>query len=183
MKPYEIRRWIHRISGSAALVLIATGALVTFPDFRDLLIGGNGQFLSDIHLWIGLIFISGPLLALWISRGSILDNLKKRVIHSRKIHWRRIHLTLVLCAGMVLGLTGPVMWMDSVWAFPVVLMDAIFTVHLSSAWLVALVFPVHLFMARKGIARVLKSWFGLDKKPLPVKAAVSSSRNDDMVLG
>ncbi len=166
MKAYKVRRWVHRISGSAALVLLTTGTLVALPDLRTAVIGGQGQVLSDIHLWLGLVFVSTPILALLYSKGSIAENIKKRVLSSKKIHWRRIHLSVALCSAFMLGLTGPIMWIDSIWEYPVVVMDAIFLVHLSLAWVVGLVLPVHLFMARKGIARVLISWFGRDKKNL-----------------
>lgn len=178
MKAYKVRRWVHRISGSAALVLLITGTLVSLPDLRTALIGGQGQLLSDIHLWLGLVFVSTPIIALFYSKGSIIENIKKRIFASKKIHWRRIHLSLVMCATVLLGLTGPIMWIDSIWEYPVVVMDAIFLVHLSLAWVVGLVLPAHLYMARKGIARVLRNWFGLDNKNARAK---TSSLQDNAI--
>ncbi len=163
MKTFVIRRWVHRISGTAVLVLLVTGTLVTLPDLRTAVIGGQGRILSDIHLWIGLAFVLAPLMGLLYSKGSIIKNIARRLLDSSKIHWRRIHPSTALISGMMMCLTGPIMWLDSIWEYPVIVMDGVFLVHLTFAWVLGLALPMHLVMARRGIGRTIKKWAGIDK--------------------
>ena len=165
MTPYEVRKWVHRFVGMAALILVSTGTLVTLPDFRNLVIGGHGQMLSDIHMWIGFLFISAPIVAL-ITRGrEIFENLKKRLIDAPKMTWRRFHLGLTVFSGTLMSITGGVLLFDSkIVELPILLMDVFFWFHLAGAWILGLTLPIHLVMARKGIVRTFKKWFRLDKK-------------------
>lgn len=166
MTPYETRRWVHRFVGSAALVLISSGTLVTLPDFRTATIGGHGQLLSAVHMWLGFIFIASPLVALLVAGKTIMENLKKRIIDAEQMSWRRFHLSLTLCSGTLMASTGAVLLFDSLVAeLPIVMMDVLFWFHLAGAWILGLTLPVHLWMARKGIARTLKQWFGTSRRP------------------
>jgi cytochrome b subunit of formate dehydrogenase len=164
MKHYEVRRWVHRNNSTAAMILLTSGTFVAYPDFRTAVLGGHGQLLSDIHFFTGLAFVTAPLLALVWTRGSVTENLKKRLFGSGKVHWRRIHLGVVLFSCCLLAMTGPVMWLDSVQPLPVVLMDVLFLIHTSFAWVVGLALPLHLWMARRSIVRISKQWLGLKKK-------------------
>ncbi len=164
IKPFEFRRWVHRLNGTAAIILLITGTLVTLPDLRIAIYGSGGKVLSDVHVWTGAVFVSVPLLVLLSSGGSVLSNLKKRIFGSKTVHWRRVHLTVSLFSCFMMGLTGPIMWADSMWELPIALMDLLFLIHLSCAWIVGLTLPLHLWMARGAIVRVSKSWLGLNRK-------------------
>lgn len=171
MKPIDVRRWVHRFVGAAALVLISTGTLVTFPDFRSAVIGGNGQLLSDMHMWIGFLFISAPIAALLIKGKDILSNLKKRIIDAKRMTWRRFHLTLTIISGSLMTITGGILLIDShIVELSTFLMDIFFFLHLTGAWILGLTLPVHLFMSRRGIAHTLKKWLGMDKKTMDKKS-------------
>lgn len=179
MTPYETRRWVHRFVGSAALVLISSGTLVTLPDFRTTVIGGHGQLLSDLHMWLGFIFIAAPVVALLVAGKTILENLRKRIVDAEQMSWRRFHLTLTLCSGTLMASTGSVLLFDSLVAeLPVGIMDILFWFHLAGAWILGMTLPIHLWMARFGIARTLKQWLGLEKNPrMSGKKVIISSGN------
>ncbi len=178
MKLHEVRRWVHRSNGTLAILLLFTGGLVTFPDVRAALIGGWGQMLSDVHVFSGFIFVTVPLLALLWKGSDLLDNLKKRILSSNKVHWRRVHLGVALLSASIMALTGPVMWLDARFEFPVLIMDVIFFIHLTAAWVVGLSLPLHLWMARHAIARTGRKWLGFGKSASEPKATAASEMSE-----
>jgi Ni,Fe-hydrogenase I cytochrome b subunit len=147
------------------MILLTTGTFVAYPDFRTAVMGGHGQLLSDIHFFTGMAFVVAPLMALLFTRGTVTENLKKRLLGSTKVHWRRVHLGISLLSCCVMAVTGPVIWLDSVQPMSVGLMDALFLLHTSFAWLLGLLLPMHLWMARRSIVRTGKQWLGLNNKP------------------
>ncbi len=172
---FEIRRWVHRFVGTAVLVLLLTGALVTFPDVRTALIGGRGQLLSDIHMWIGFILIGAPIVALFMNGKEIYENIRQRMFEAETHTWRRYHLSLTICISTLMALIGCILLIDSkVIELPIVIMDLFFWIHLAGAWLLGGVLIIHLWMARRGIVRTLKQWFGLDKKEKARKARMKN---------
>ena len=183
MKPIEVRRWVHRIIGTAALVLICTGTLVTFPDFRNALIGGHGQTLSDVHMWLGFIFVFAPIVGLMISGKQILANIKKRVVDAKKMTWRRFHLSLTIFSGSLMATTGGILLFDStITELPIVFMDAFFWLHLAGAWILGMTLPIHLWMSRRGIVHTLKKWCGLDKNGKQKKLTQAENNVSDINL-
>ena len=165
MQPHVVRRWVHRCNSTAAILLLTTGTLVALPDLRAAIYGSGGKVLSDVHLWTGAVFVSVPTLAFLFAGSGVLTNLKKRVFGSNTVHWRRVHLGLSLGSCFMMGLTGPIMWLDLIWQLPVVVMDMIFLTHQSFAWVLGLALPVHLWMARRSIVRITKSWLRMNTNP------------------
>ena len=159
IKPFEIRRWVHHTNGTAAVVLLITGTLITIPDLRTALVGGYGKIMSDIHSWTGLAFVCVPLFVLIFARDSLLTNLKKRIFDAKKIHWRRVHLSISLFSGTMLAVSGSLIWFDTVWELPIPLMDVLFLAHTTFAWAIGLALPVHLWVARRSIMRNTQKFF------------------------
>ncbi len=165
MQPHEVRRWVHRCNSTAAILLLITGTLVALPDLRTAIYGSGGRVLPDVHVWTGAVFVSVPILAFLFAGGALLTNLKNRVFGSNTVHWRRVHLGISLGSCFMMGLTGPIMWLDSIRQLPIAMMDMIFLIHLSFAWMLGLALPVHLWMARQSIVRITKSWLRINTKP------------------
>ncbi len=156
IKAVEVRRWVHHGIACAAIVQLTSGTLITIPELRSLVIGGRGQALSDIHMWTGICFVALPTAGVLLAGGSLLRNLKKRVFSGPNTPWRRLHLGLSLAAGCVLALSGSIIWIDSLHELPVRFIDAVFLVHLSGAWTIGLLLPLHLWMARTAIVRATR---------------------------
>ena len=70
------------------MILLTTGAFVSYPGFRTAVIGGSGQLLSDIHFFTGLAFILILPLHLWMARRSIVRTGKLWMGLKRKPAWR-----------------------------------------------------------------------------------------------
>lgn len=121
--------------------------------------------LSDVHMWLGFIFVSAPIFGLMIAGKQILANVKKRVIDANKMTWRRFHLSLTIFSGSLMATTGAILLFDShIVELPVSLMDIFFWFHLAGAWILGMTLPVHLWMSRRGIVHTLKRWCGLNKR-------------------
>ncbi|HJL60464.1 MAG TPA: hypothetical protein QF517_00800 [Pseudomonadales bacterium] len=158
MNVQETQRWIHRVNTTAALVLLTTGVLHIVPDIRSAFFGGYDRLTADIHLWTGAIFISFPILATLLSSGSVLKNLYTRVFRDPLWHWRRFNLTCTIVICSTQACAGTMIWVDTLFPLPLTLLDVIFFVHHIGAWYIGLMFPVHLWMARRAIVRIVRGW-------------------------
>ena len=161
MNVQDTQRWIHRVNSTAALVLLITGVMHTLPDIRSLLIGGYGRLIADIHLWTAAVFICSPILGLMLNGGSILNNVRIRVFKDPVWHWRRINLTCTVTICFSQACAGTMIWIDTMYPLPLAALDVLFFVHHIGAWYIGLMLPVHLWMARRAIVRIIRGWFGL----------------------
>jgi cytochrome b subunit of formate dehydrogenase len=162
MSPIGIRRAIHHIYTLAALVLLATGALLTWPDLRARVIGGYGREILDIHLWAGWIMLGLPALFLVAAR-PIWRDLLRRLGPPDGITWRKIDIVLSLVAGLLLAVSGVILWLDL--GLSVAVIDATLFVHQALSWLILGALVVHIVAAwRKTVVRT-REILGLEPGP------------------
>jgi cytochrome b subunit of formate dehydrogenase len=149
MSPVRIRRVLHLVYALAVLVKVASGLLLTEPDLRAKLVGGYGRAIMDIHLWSGWIFLGAPLLALALAARPLLRDLRRRLGPPGGITWRKIHIVVTLSVGIILSLTGALLWLDL--DLPLALTDLMLEVHDVLIWVVIAALSAHLFAARRKI--------------------------------
>lgn len=166
MKIVDAQRWIHRVNTTAAILLLFTGTMHTLPDIRSSLFGGYDRLIADIHVWTGVVFISFPLLALARTQGSLLKNLQVRIFKDPIWHWRRFHLTLTVSVCLIQALAGTMIWIDIFWQLPLMLVDSLFLIHRMGAWYIGLMLPLHLWMARRSIAKIVRKLIGVEPSPV-----------------
>lgn len=165
IKLVDSLRWTHRVMTSTAILLLLSGTLHTLPDVRSLLFGGYDALIADIHLWAGVVFVLFPFFVLILTRGSLLRNLRVRIFKDHKWHWRRFHLTLTLSVCFLQALVGLIIWIDVFWPLPVTLVDALFFIHHMGAWYIGLIVPLHLWMVRKSVVKIVLKLIGEESSP------------------
>jgi cytochrome b subunit of formate dehydrogenase len=162
MSPTAIRQAIHHIYTLLALVLLATGALLTWPDLRAQVIGGYGREILDVHLWAGWVMLGTPALLLLAAR-PIWRDLLRRLGRPDGITWRKINSVLSLAAGVLLAVSGVLLWLDLGLSLAVI--DAALFVHQALSWLILGALAVHIVAAwRKTVVRT-REIPGLEPEP------------------
>jgi hypothetical protein len=162
MSPIGIRRWIHHVYTVVAIVLLATGALLAWPDLRARLIGGYGRETLDVHLWAGWVMLGIPALFLLAVR-PIWRDLFRRLGPPDGITWRKINIVLSLAAGVLLALSGVLLWLDL--GLSITAIDAWLFVHDALSWLIFGALVVHIAAAwRKTVVRT-REILGLESEP------------------
>jgi len=159
MTPARIRFALHLIYALAVLVKVASGLLLTEPDLRAKLVGGYGREIMDIHLWSGWVFLGAPLLALALAAHPLLRDLRWRLGQPNGITWRKIHIVVTLSAGIILSLTGVLLWLDL--ELPLAFSDLMLELHDVLIWVVIAALSVHLFAARHKILLRTRRLLGL----------------------
>ncbi len=149
MKPAKIRRLVHDFYAALAVLLLITGAFLTFPELRAALLGRYGFYMPDIHNWAGALFIALPIVGAFFRGKENWDNLRRRIFRNSRIQWRQIHLSGTWMAGIIFSISGVIIWWEE--GIPLFLIDAMFLVHLWLAWLFFFATLYHLFVARKAI--------------------------------
>jgi cytochrome b subunit of formate dehydrogenase len=163
VSPIAIRRAIHRIYALAALVLLATGALLTWPDLRAQVIGGYGREVLDVHLWAGWVTLGTPLL-LSLAALPIWRDLRRRLGTPDGITWRKINIVLSLVAGVPLAVSGVMLWLDLGLSLAVI--DAALFVHQALSWLILGALVVHIAANwRRTVVRT-RAILGLESDPV-----------------
>jgi len=158
-----VRRALHATHAVAALLLLGTGLLLEFPELRALSIGGYGGRIVAIHLWAGAAFAGIPLAALAFSYRGLVEDLRRRLGPPDPWGWRKSHIAGSLAAGVLLTLTGLILWRDT-W-FPVVVGDGSRWLHIGLTIVIALELPIHLVVARKKLRSRVREWLGLEEPP------------------
>jgi hypothetical protein len=159
MSPARIRFALHLSFALAVLVKLASGLLLTEPDLRAKLVGGYGREIMDIHLWSGWVFLGAPLLALALAARPLLRDLRRRLERPGGITWRKTHIVVTLSAGIILSLTGVLLWLDL--GLPLTFADLILELHDVLIWLVIAVLSAHLVAARRKILLRTRRLLGL----------------------
>ncbi|MBW1685208.1 MAG: cytochrome b/b6 domain-containing protein [Deltaproteobacteria bacterium] len=159
MTPARIRFGLHLVYAFAVLVKVASGLLLTEPDLRAKLVGGYGREIMDIHLWSGWVFLGAPLLALALAARPLLRDLRRRLERPDGITWRKIHIVVTLSAGIILSLTGVLLWPDL--ELPHAFADLMLEVHDLLIWAVIAALSAHLIAARRKILLRTRRILGL----------------------
>jgi hypothetical protein len=122
-------------------------------------VGGYGRQIMDIHLWSGWLFLGAPLLALALAARPLLRDLSLRLSRPDGITWRKIHIVVTLGVGIVLSLTGLLLWLDP--GLPRSVSDLMLDVHDLLIWLVIATLVLHLTATRRRILLRTRQIFGL----------------------
>jgi cytochrome b subunit of formate dehydrogenase len=149
--PPQIRQVLHVLHVLATLVLLATGLLIEWPDLRARVIGGYGRQLADIHEWASVVFIAAPLLALALAARPLLADLRRRLGPPDGVTWRKVHIVSTLGFGILLVVTGAVLWIDREVRMPLAVFDSCLWLHDAATWVLLASIPVHIFAARRKI--------------------------------
>jgi len=174
VKPADLRRYVHDINATLATVLVLSGFLITYPELRAKTFGGFGHQISDVHTWTGWAFIAVPLLALLVRGPSLLAHLKQRIFATQQTTWRKFHLSFSLVLGVIFSITGLLMWWQT--GIPYVVLDFAAEAHLWLTWILCASVTVHIFNARKGIARRLRQYYRRSQTWLRIFPALGHSR-------
>ena len=149
MTPARIRWALHCIYALAVLLKVATGLLLTEPDLRAKLLGGYGREIMEVHMWSSWFFLGAPLLALVLAARPLLWDLRWRLRRPGGITWQKIHVVVTLSAGVILSLTGVLLWLDL--GLPHAYTDPMLEVHDALIWVVIAALSAHLVAARRKI--------------------------------
>lgn len=158
MSPARVRWLLHLSYALAVLVKVASGLLLTEPDLRARLVGGYGRQIMEIHLWSSWVFLGAPLIALALAARPLLRDLSRRLGRPGGITWRKIHLSVTTSVGIVLSLTGVLLWLDP--NLPRALSDLMLDVHDMLIWVVIAALSAHLVAARRTILLRTRQVFG-----------------------
>lgn len=150
MDPGTLRRALHALHAIAALALVATGALIAFPELRSRFVGGYGSQIASLHAWIGMVFAAAPLAVLGLAARALLADLARRLGPPDPIGWRKLHIVLSLFLSLVVTVSGFALWLDL--EVPLRVFDLLVELHAWSSWLLAGTIPIHLFAAQRKIA-------------------------------
>jgi hypothetical protein len=159
MSLVRIRWALHLVFAGSVLVKVASGLLLTEPDLRARLLGGYGREIMDVHLWSGWVFLGAPLLALVFAARPLLRDLQWRLGRPDGFTWRKLHLIVTIGLGIVLSVTGVLLWVDL--GLPLAFGDLMLEVHDVLIWVVIAVLAVHLFAARRRLLVRTRQVFGL----------------------
>ena len=149
MTPPRIRFALHLVYALAVLVKVASGLLLTEPDLRAKLVGGYGREIMEIHMWSSWFFLGAPLLALALAARPLLRDLRRRLARPNGITWSKLHIVVTLSAGIILSLTGVLLWVDL--ELPHAFVDPMIELHDLLIWVVIAALSVHLVAARRKI--------------------------------
>lgn len=144
------RRLLHASHAVATLVLLATGLLLQSPDLRARLVGGYGRELAQVHQGAAVVFAAIPLAALARAGRPLLRDARRRLGPPDPIGWKKIHIVSSLAGGLLLTVTGFVLWFDE--AFPLVAADLALEGHAFLTWVFLVLLVIHLVAARRKIA-------------------------------
>jgi cytochrome b subunit of formate dehydrogenase len=164
MTPLGVRRLLHAAHAIAALVLVATGFLIEWPDLRARVVGGYGRQLASVHNWVGWAFAVAPGLALAVAARPLLADLGRRLGPPDPLTWRNVHIVITLVTSVLLIATGIVLWWPD--DLPLALLDASLEVHTWTTWVFAASIPVHLIAARHQIVERTRLLLGGEPPPL-----------------
>lgn len=153
------RKSLHALNAVLFLLLLATGLLFQFPEWRGAILGGYGMLLQDLHRWGGVAFAVVPALALaWVG-STLWRDAWKRASRPKGKNLRRGNLWAALAGGAGFTGTGAILW----WGprgMPV-LVDASLWLHQVLTYAALAILVAHLFWIRRLIWAKARAAIGL----------------------
>jgi len=104
------RRSLHVLHATNFLMLLVTGLLFQFPEWRATLLGGYGMLLQDLHRWGGVIFGAAPILAIALVGSALWRDSWKRASRRNGRAVRRANLWAAIVGCIGFTVTGAVLW-------------------------------------------------------------------------
>ncbi|MBC8292315.1 MAG: cytochrome b/b6 domain-containing protein [Proteobacteria bacterium] len=138
------------------LVLVATGLPIQFPDLRAGLVGGYGRTIASIHEWSGVVMLAVPILALAWAPSWATTSLRLRARRRANLGLHAINLWFTLLSGVMLVVTGFIMWMPG--TLPLPLIDTSAQLHAAASWGLYVMLPVHLLVTRQRVWAATREW-------------------------
>jgi cytochrome b subunit of formate dehydrogenase len=163
MNPGIVRRALHAVHALTSLGLIATGALIHWPELRLQVLGGYGLALASWHEWTGFAFMAAPLVSLALAARPLARDLSGRLAAPGPAGWRKLHIGLTLALTFALSLSGVALWLQE--HLPPEAADLALEAHIWASWAIALSLPIHLLAARAKIVEILAVRLGLRPPP------------------
>ncbi len=155
----SVRRAMHAVHGVMAIVLISTGLLILWPEFRGRTLGGYGREVGEVHVYAGLAFAIAPVLAwLLVRRGLLAGSWERVAAEDLRTTWRKIHIVLTLTVSAVVSVTGLVMWLGA--DLPVEVWDAADQIHVVCHWIIVASLPIHLLVVRRTLVERVRLMLG-----------------------
>jgi cytochrome b subunit of formate dehydrogenase len=164
MTPLRVRQLLHHGHVVAALLLLATGWLIAYPELRARLLPGRDRLLDETHLWTGFAFVALPALALALGARPLVRELGRRFGPPDPWGWRRAHLALTLGASVALAASGVALWRGELLSQAAE--DAAFLVHEWTTWILAATIPIHLVASRRKIVSRYREIVLRERPPL-----------------
>lgn len=157
------RRAVHASHAGTTLALLASGALLQWPDLRAGVLGGYGRELALAHEAAGVAFVLIPLAALARAGRALLRDARRRLGPPDPFGWRKLHIASTLVAAPLLGATGLVLWLDE--PVPLAVVDAALELHAALSWLLLGLLAIHLVAARRKMAGRVREMLGRGTPP------------------
>lgn len=102
---YLITHWGHTL---LAMILIATGSLIFFPDARLFLFKGYSLVLSQLHRYTGALYIpvTCAFIGIALKNGNSIKNISESIRY-----WKKTHIIMLVITTLVFALTGTTLWL------------------------------------------------------------------------
>lgn len=108
MSPHLARPLLHTAHLVTFAVLLATGLLLFVPSLRAAVTGGYSLLIRETHRWGGVAFVALP--AAIIVRAGARSVFVPPAERTLRTAWQGLHLGVTVLLGVVLTLTGFVLW-------------------------------------------------------------------------
>ncbi len=158
-----MRRALHAVHAVGSVVLLGTGALIHWPELRQLALGGYGLALAALHEWTGLVFVVAPLVSLALAARPLVRDLGARLGPPDPPSWRKLHIVLTLVLSVLLSASGLALWQQDHLSARAA--DLALDLHIWASWALAVSIPVHLVAARRKIVDIVAVRLGLRAPP------------------
>jgi cytochrome b subunit of formate dehydrogenase len=159
-----VRRSLHIGHAIMVVLLVLSGLLLGYPDWRARMIGGYGREILDVHMWVGWAFLALPVLALAIAARGLTRDLTRRLgPPDPPWAWPKLNIVTSLLFSTLLVVTGVLLWVEA--DLPLWLLDTSLDVHIVLTWVLVVSVPLHTFMARKRIVTRTREILGIGPQP------------------
>lgn len=159
-----VRRSLHISHAIMVVVLVVSGLLLGYPDWRARVVGGYGREILDVHVWVGWAFLAVPALALAMALRGLLRDLARRLgPPDPPWAWAKVNIVTGSLFSALLIVSGVLLWIEA--DLPIWLIDASLEVHIVLTWALVVSVPLHVVMARKKIVSRTREILGLGGPP------------------
>ncbi len=154
-EPWASYPWFHFLYATVVFVLVATGLLIQYPDWRARLIGGYGQTVAWWHEWAGVAMLVVPLLAFALGPAEAWETIQLRSWRLEKLAIHAINLWFTIVSGAVFVVTGFLLWFQRGLPDPVI--DWSYTLHDVFSYALYVMIPLHVLASLGRTVRNLRA--------------------------
>lgn len=116
--PEPARVLLHAAHLVTFMVLLVSGVLLFVPDLRAAITGGYSLVIRKTHCWVGVTFVVVPVLI--VLRYGIRTTFASPERRTARTVWQGLHVAITVAMGILLTLSGFVLWGKALVGDPVV---------------------------------------------------------------